>query len=97
VIARRLEIDSSLGALDFVAQTDWVSIHPGIAIMREIESGHLIVNPLAAPAPRLELFRIERARTLPSPGAVAFLAALEVETQALQRRADSLVAAPVSG
>ncbi len=62
-IARRLEIDSSFGADDFVASTDWVTIHPAITMLREIERGHLIINPLVAPSLTLDLYRI---RTRPA-------------------------------
>ena len=90
VVAERMEIDSSLAAVDFVSQTDWVSVHPGIAMMREIENRQLIINPIVGPTLSLELFRIERARSPLSRPAIAFLEILKSGTDALSASADLL-------
>jgi len=90
VVAERMEIDSSLAAIDFVSQTDWVSVHPGIAMMREVASGHLVVNPIADPGLSLDLFRIERARKPLTAPAKAFLAMLKSGTDALSAAAERL-------
>jgi len=91
VIERKLELDTSLGSLDFVAQSDWLSIHPGIMMLREMDRGDFIVNPLAAPPLTLELFRIERASEPLSPAALAFLQVLEEQTSTMAAQAAALV------
>lgn len=90
-VVDRIEIDSSLGADDFIAQTDWVCCHPGISMMREYEDGRLIVNPLVDPPLMLDLFRIERARDPMAPAVAAFMEILQAETAKLQKRAMRLV------
>lgn len=89
-VAERMEIDSSLAAIDFVSQTDWVSVHPGIAMMREVESGTLVINPIVDPGLSLDLFRIERARKPLTAPANAFLSMLKSGTDALSTAAERL-------
>ncbi len=89
IIERRLEIDTSLGTLDFVARTDWVSINPGISVMRAYEDGALLVNPLVDPPLMLDLFLIERARQPLAAEAKAFLQVLREEAAALELRANA--------
>lgn len=90
VIDRKLELDSSLGAFDFVAESDWFSIHPGIMMLREMDRGDFIVNPLVAPPLTLDLFRIERASEPLSPAGLAFLQVLEEQTTRMAAQAVSL-------
>jgi len=92
-IERRLEIDTSLGTLDFVARSDWVSINPGISMLREAADTGLVVCPIVDPPLMLELYLIERERDPLTPEAMAFLEVLRGEAAALQQRADRLVAA----
>jgi len=87
VIERKLELDTTLGALDFVAQSDWLSIHPGIMMLREMDHGDFIVNPLVDPPLTLDLFRIERASEPLSPAALAFLQVLEQQTSKMAAQA----------
>lgn len=91
VIERKLELDTSLGALDFVAQSDWLSIHPGIMMLREMDQRDFIVNPLVDPPLTLDLFRIERSSEPLSPAALAFLQVLEQQTSAMAAQAAQLV------
>jgi LysR family nitrogen assimilation transcriptional regulator len=90
-IAQRLEIDSSLTAYDFVARTDWLSIHAGIAMMHEYDGDLLVVNPITSPALVLDLFQIERSRDPISPVSTAFMEVLRAETRKLQQRTLNLV------
>jgi LysR family nitrogen assimilation transcriptional regulator len=90
VVAERMEIDSSLAAVDFVGQTDWVSVHPAIAMVREIDSRQLVVNPIVGPTLELELFRVERARQPLTSEASAFLKVLSAQTQVLRASVDLL-------
>lgn len=90
-IVQRLEIDSSLAAYDFVAHTDWCSIHAGISMMDEYDNDRFTVNPLADPPLILDLFQIERARHPIAPEVAAFMEELRRETLKLQDRCLRLV------
>lgn len=85
-IDRLLEMDAMLGTLDFVAQTDWVAILPGIMMATDIRPRQFTVNPIAAPAFGLDLVLIEPSRRPMSPGARAFLEMLEEESTRLNQR-----------
>lgn len=92
-VERKLELDTTLGSMDLVAQSDWMSIHPAITILREMDRADFIVSPLADPPLTLDLFRIERATEPLSPAAQAFLGALKQQTDAMVAQANALVAA----
>src|SRR6185503_2633288 len=85
-IDRLLELDAMLGTLDFVAQTDWTAILPGIMMANETRSRQFTVNPIAAPPFGLDLVLIEPARRPMSTSARAFLEILEEESIRLNRR-----------
>ena len=69
----RLEFDSTPGALDLVAQSDWCVIFPGLMIADEIRHGRFTIHPLVKPALELELFLTEPDRQPLSAAATAFL------------------------
>jgi LysR family nitrogen assimilation transcriptional regulator len=82
-ISRLLELDAMLGTLDLVANSDWVTILPGVMMANDIASRNFTVNPLASPALETDLVLIEPARQPLSPPAEVFLDMLEAETQRL--------------
>ncbi|WP_134500335.1 LysR family transcriptional regulator [Microvirga pakistanensis] len=82
-VDRLLELDAMLGTLDLVANTDWVTILPGVMMASDIKSRGFCVNPLADPSLETDLVLIEPARQPLSPAAHAFLDILEGETQSL--------------
>jgi len=90
-ISQRLEMDSSLAVYDFVARTDWLSLHAGVAMMSEYDGDLLVVNPIWRPALVLDLLQIERSRDPVSPATAAFMAVLRAETENLQQRTLELV------
>lgn len=92
-VERKLELDSTLGSMGLVAQSDWMSINPAITILREIDRADFTISPLADPPLILDLFRIERATEPLSPAAQAFLDALKAQTDAMVAQAKALVAA----
>lgn len=83
-IVRLLEMDAMLGALDFVARSDWLTILPGV--MMAVDDPRLKVNPLANPALDLDLALIEPSRRPLSKAAGWFLALLEEEAVRLNGR-----------
>lgn len=90
LVERRLEIDTSLGTLDFVARTDWVSVNPGISMLGPATGAELVVCPLADPPLVLDLVLIERARNPLSPAARAFLDVLRSETARVGAQAERI-------
>jgi len=85
-VARRLELDTMFGTLDFVASTDWVTILPGTMMVSDIERPNLTINPLADPPLALDLVLIEPSRRPLSPAAEAFLEILRTEAARLDER-----------
>ena len=85
-IDRLLELDAMLGTLDFVAQTDWMAILPGLMMARDTRSRQFTVNPIAVPSFGLDLVLIEPARRPMSAAARTFLQVLEEESVRLNSR-----------
>ena len=88
-VARTLELDAMLGTLDLIAQSDWVSILPGIMMAIDGAAGELSVNPIVSPELGLDLVMIEPSRRQMSEAAQAFLARMELESQKLNARWDA--------
>lgn len=84
-VERLLELDAMLGTLDFVAQTDWVTILPAVMMADEPRRGQFAVSRIVDPAFELDLVLIEPSRRAMSPAAAAFLAVLEEETARLNQ------------
>lgn len=78
-IDRILELDAMLGALDLVAQSDWLTIVPGIMMADEIVQGRWSVQPLAEPSLSVDLMLIEPSKRPLDAAASAFLSILEEE------------------
>ncbi len=85
-IEQRLEIDTMFGTLDFIANTDWVAILPGIMLLPEIESGQLLVHPIKDVGMTLDIFQIQVARAPLSPAAIQFLETMKEETTSIDIR-----------
>lgn len=82
-IARIVELDAMLGTLDFVSQTDWVTILPAIMMAREGGHRNLTVNPITGPDFHVDLILIEPVRRPLSRHAGRFIALLEAEARRL--------------
>lgn len=89
-VERWLEVDSNSGALNLVANSDWVTILPMMMLRPEIEHGGITVNMLS---PRLNatLSLIEPLRNPISPIAEAFVDILREETNTVKLRLDAIV------
>lgn len=79
-VQRVLELDSMFGTLDLVANTDWVSILPGIMMASDIERDLFTINMIVEPRLMLDLLLIEPMRLPMGPVAETFLKLLEDET-----------------
>jgi DNA-binding transcriptional LysR family regulator len=75
-----------MGTLDFVANTDWVTILGGIMMASDAEPRQFTLNPLADPPLAVDLVLIEPSRRPMSPAAEAFLEMLRVESLLLNER-----------
>ena len=80
-IGQLLELDTMLGTLDFVANSDWVTILP--AVMMAEDGGHraLSVNPIIGPEMHIDLMLIEPIRRPMSNLAARFADLLRTEAQ----------------
>jgi len=95
-VARRLELDTMFGTLDFVAKTDWVTILPGMMMLSEFDRGQLTINPLVEPAFTLNLVLMEPSRRPMSQAARALLDALRASTNSLNEQLSTRVSTAAS-
>jgi DNA-binding transcriptional LysR family regulator len=79
-VERIIELDTMMGALDFVATSDWITIVPALMMNGDIESGQYSVRPIVGPSATLDLVLIEPMRSSLSPPATAFLDILRSES-----------------
>jgi LysR family transcriptional regulator, nitrogen assimilation regulatory protein len=79
-VERIIELDSMMGALDFVATSDWVTIVPALMMNGDIKSGQYSVRPIIGPTATLDLVLIEPMRGTLSPPAQVFLEILRSES-----------------
>jgi LysR family nitrogen assimilation transcriptional regulator len=85
-IERSLELDSVFGTIDYVSQTDWVTVLPAIMMAHDIKKSELTINSLVEPGLPLDLIVIEPSRTLMSQAAEAFLTMLREKAVLLNNR-----------
>jgi LysR family nitrogen assimilation transcriptional regulator len=90
-VERSLELDSVSGTIDYVSQTDWVTVLPAIMMGNDIGKSELTINTLADPVLRLDLIVIEPSRTLMSQAAEAFLDMLREKTVLINNRVGELM------
>jgi LysR family nitrogen assimilation transcriptional regulator len=90
-IERLLELDSMFGTIDYVSQTDWVTVLPAIMMVNDIEKSELTINALVEPALRLDLIAIEPSRTLMPEAAEAFLDTLREKAVLINNRVSELM------
>jgi DNA-binding transcriptional LysR family regulator len=84
-IERRIEMDSMFATLDLVAQSDWVTVLPGILMALPGDGERYAVGALADPPLALDLVVIRSAHAALSPAAEAFLTTLGEETELISR------------
>lgn len=80
-LAQIIELDAMLGTLDFIAQTDWVSILPAIMMHQHGGNRALTVNPITAPAMHIDLMMITPIRSPLSKPAAQFTDLLREEAR----------------
>jgi DNA-binding transcriptional LysR family regulator len=72
-IAQSVELDAMLGALDFVARSDWVAILPEVMLDGAAGRHGLSVHPIVSPDLHLDLMLIEPSRRPISAPAARFV------------------------
>lgn len=72
-----LEIDGQSATLQFVAHSDWSTILPSIALVRELESQRFTINPIREPGLRTEIYELCSAKHTLSEASTRFIAMLE--------------------
>lgn len=80
-IAQIVELDAMLGTLDFVAQTDWVSILPAVMMSTDGGPRALTVSPITGPDMHIDLMLIEPIRSPMTKPAARFAALLQDEAR----------------
>jgi DNA-binding transcriptional LysR family regulator len=80
-----------LGTLDFVANSDWVTILPGIMMVSDVERPLLTINPIVEPVLPVDLVLIEPSRRVLSPAARTFVDMLQEETERLNTVWDAYI------
>lgn len=85
-VERWLEVHSNSGALNLVANSDWVTILPMMMLLPEIDHKGLTINPLDSPPLMLDLCLLESLRSHRSPVAEEFVSILKDETERVKAR-----------
>jgi LysR family transcriptional regulator, nitrogen assimilation regulatory protein len=93
-VAAMLELDAMIATLEFVAQSDWVTILPSVISVNDIGRGELIVNPITAPELHAEFVVIQPTRRTLSTQARLFLERTEAEVANIHQIWDDALASP---
>lgn len=72
-----LEIDGQSATLQFVASSDWSTILPSIALVREFESQRFTINPIREPELRTEIYALHSSKHSLNEASTRFIAMLE--------------------
>lgn len=85
-VARMVEMDSLPALLDFVAESDWVTLLPATCATRDLSGRRHVVQPLVEPEIATEFYLVYPARRTLSAAAKAFADALEEGFEQSQQR-----------
>ena len=80
--SKMLEIDGQSAMLQFVAQSDWSTVLPRLALINEFESVRFVINPIVAPHIASDIYEVRSSRSALTLAAARFIALLEAEIQA---------------
>ena len=78
-----LEIDGQSATLQFVAQSDWSTILPTVALINEFDSHRFTINPIIDPALSTELYELRSPRRTLNPASEHFISMLEAQLKAI--------------
>lgn len=91
-VKRRLEIDTMLGTLRLVEQSEWLTILPAIMMVQDFRERRLTVHPIADAPLTLDIFEIHEERTPLTPIATTFVTSLRHEADRIEAAITNLVA-----
>ena len=91
-IAALLEMDAMLATLEFVAETDWMTIVPSIVVSGDIGGGPRRLNPIVGPSASVDYAAIEPSGRALSASARLFMETLRVQFETLHARLDAALA-----
>jgi LysR family transcriptional regulator, nitrogen assimilation regulatory protein len=74
-----LEIDGQSATLQFVAHSDWSTILPSIALVREFDSPRFSINPIEEPQLSTEIYELRSSKHALTEAAQRFIALLETD------------------
>jgi LysR family transcriptional regulator, nitrogen assimilation regulatory protein len=80
-VAEVVELDAMLATLDFVSQTDWVTILPAVMMFQHAGPRHLAVSPIIGPNFHIDLMTVEPMRRPMSALTKSFLDHLGTEAR----------------
>ncbi|SDF93449.1 MULTISPECIES: LysR family transcriptional regulator [Thalassobaculum] len=83
-----MDMDSMFGTLEFVQNSDFVTIVPAVMVAPEIDSAAMCVRPLDLDGLALEVMAVSAARREPSPIVTEILDRFERSLAAFERRLD---------
>jgi LysR family nitrogen assimilation transcriptional regulator len=95
-VSRILEMDSVPGMITFVRASDWATILPSAAVVRDLDDPELVLNPITDPQFHCNLYITHLAQFPLSPAAQQFAEALRSEVERVLSGL-SLMAAPGFG
>lgn len=78
-----LEIDGQSATLQFVAQSDWSTILPTVALINEFDSNRFTINPIIDPALSTELYELRSPRRTLNPASEHFISMLEAQLKSI--------------
>ena len=84
-VSRILEMDSVHGMIDFVANSNWVTILPLIAVAGDIKSDGLCINPIIEPYLEADLFLINLMQRPLRATAQFFVQAIQQEMESISK------------
>jgi len=88
---RVLEMDAMQGAFEFIKKTDWATILPMTAVVSDLESGRLCLNPIVEPSIKSDFYVAHLTQSPLSAAARVFVDALREASRSNAEAWDSAV------
>jgi DNA-binding transcriptional LysR family regulator len=90
-LERVLEMDAMEGTFEFIKRTDWATILPLTAVVNDLDSDQLCLNPIAEPAIKSDFYLAHLTQSPFSAATQSFVSALQDAAQANTDAWDSTV------
>jgi LysR family transcriptional regulator, nitrogen assimilation regulatory protein len=86
-VSRLLEMDSVHGMIDFVRNSNWATILPLTAVLCDVESDRICINPITEPYLEADLYLINLRQHPLTAAARLFVEALRAQTSVVGKTA----------